>query len=90
MYSFYDKKAKRFDTPVFVYDEVGAKRHFIMSINREGTLMNSFKDDYELYLIGSFNINNGDFYYEEKSNKLPILVMRGTDVAKAIRETENE
>ena len=88
MYNFYDKKSKRFDTPFFVYDEVGAKRHFIMAINRDGTLMNKFKDDYDLYYIADFNINNGDIILGE--NNLPKLVMEGKDVAQAIKEKGNE
>lgn len=69
MYSFYDKKSDRYDTPFFTFDEVGAKRHFIMSIQKKGTLMNTFKDDYNLVYITDFCIDDGALSYETIDKK---------------------
>jgi len=77
MYSFYDKKAERFDTPFFVFDQVGAERHFIMSFQKVGTLMNTFKDDYELHYIGDFTIENASF----EKTKGSTLVLAGKEVS---------
>lgn len=76
MYSMYDKKSNRYDTPFFCFDDVGAKRHFIMTARNEKTTVHNFKDEFELWKIGEFDVENGTFYYEDQS----ILVLEGKQI----------
>lgn len=78
MCSFYDKKSERFDTPFFTQGELMARRHFIMSIQKEGSLMQSFKDDMELHKLGEFCYNTGEIMVNETS--IPELILKGKDV----------
>lgn len=59
MYSIFDKKSDRFDTPFFTFDEIGAKRHFIMMCRKKGTMISTFKNEFQLVHIGSFDVNDG-------------------------------
>lgn len=58
-YSFYDKKAQRYDTPFYAQNDLFAKRHFIMARDREGTMLNKFQSEFELHRFGYFAINTG-------------------------------
>lgn len=66
MYSFFDKKSDRFDTPFYVFDEIGAKRHLHMSVVKKGTLMNTFREDYCLYKLADFDIVTGELELDRK------------------------
>lgn len=78
MYSFYDVKSQRFDTPFFTYDELGAKRHFVLAIRRKDTLMSNFKDHYQLVHLGDFNIETGEFIKTEKQ----FAILEGNQVSR--------
>jgi len=55
MFCFFDKKAKRNDVPFFCKTDLNAKRHFIMMIRKEGTMLNSFKNEFDLIRLGYFD-----------------------------------
>lgn len=78
--AFYDKKSKRYDTPFFTQDEIATKRHFIMAIRSEGTLLNQFKDDFEVHYLGLFDVDKGLILVDN-----PQTVMCGDQIAKEER-----
>lgn len=59
MYSVYDVKGLRYDTPFFANDDLYAKRHFTMMIQKIDTMVGMFKDDFELVKLGSFDVETG-------------------------------
>lgn len=61
MYTIFDKKSSQYDTPFFCQKDLFAKRHFEMLICKDGTMLNNFKDDFELHLIGYMDTQMGDF-----------------------------
>lgn len=66
MYSVFDKKSDRWDTPFFAFDNLAAKRHFIMMIRKEGSMINNFPTDFDLYHIGSFNVETAEMLIDLK------------------------
>ena len=59
MYSFYDTKSDRYDTPFFCQNDLFAGRHYKMIVDKEGTMINKFKRDFDVHRIGFFHINTG-------------------------------
>lgn len=76
MYTIYDKKGKRYDTPFFAFSDVHAKRQFIMMVEGTGMIA-QFKDDFELYKLLYFDIPLGDIELLRKE-----LIMTGTEYIK--------
>lgn len=64
MYSFYDKKAKRYDTPFFCQSDLFAKRHFSLVLDKPGTLMHKYADEFTLVRLGSFDYVSAVFEYD--------------------------
>lgn len=60
LYSHYDKKGDRFDTPFFTANDMFAKRLFIMNIQDGKSIMSNFKEDFELFKVGKFNVITGE------------------------------
>jgi hypothetical protein len=73
-YVFYDKQSKVYDTPFFCFDDVAAKRHFIMQVRKKDGLISQFKEKFELYRIGKFSRTSGKFYSGAE------LVMEGKNI----------
>lgn len=86
MISFYDVKSERYDTPVFVTDEVMAKRHFMLSIQKKGSMLNTFKNDFEMHEIASFDVIKGEVNSLGKVK----VIMRGKDIADASNRPDSE
>jgi hypothetical protein len=59
MYSFYDKKSKRYDTPFFCQSDMFAGRHYKMITGKEGTMLNTFKKDFNVVRLGFYNMKTG-------------------------------
>lgn len=56
LYSIYDLKAQRYDTPFFCKDDINAKRHFIMMADQNGSMVNTFLKEFELRLLCEFDV----------------------------------
>jgi hypothetical protein len=54
MFSFYDKKSKRYDTPFFCQSITFAKRHYVMVTEKE-SMIGRFKEDFDLVMLGTFD-----------------------------------
>lgn len=71
LYAYYDKKSDFYDVPFPTRDEVAAKRKLEMDIGKEGSLLNQFSEDFQLYRVGTFNMKTGEI------SSLRKIVMRG-------------
>ena len=61
MYAMFDKKSETYDTPFFAYNDVMAKRKFIMAIQTPDTISHNFNEDFTLKKLGIFDVINGNF-----------------------------
>ncbi len=61
IYAFHDIKAKRFDTPFYCQNDMFAGRHYKMLIDKEGTMLNKFKTEFNVYRLGWFDSISGEF-----------------------------
>lgn len=59
MYAFYDLKSKRYDTPFFAQSDLFAGRHYKMVVEKPGTMINQFRDDFDLHRIGFYDLEDG-------------------------------
>lgn len=65
-YSFFDKEGERWDTPFFALTDLMAERNFRLKIAEKGTILNMFKDKFELYCICEFDVLTGKIVGKEK------------------------
>ena len=75
IYSIYDKKGERFDTPFFAHSDLFAKRRYLLMMEEDRSPLSMWPSDFELHLIGRYNVLNNTLI-EEKS-----LVLEGSAVA---------
>jgi len=59
MYSFFDIKGDRYDTPFFCANDLFAKRHYTIVTSEKGSMLNTFKNDFQLHRLGYFNLISG-------------------------------
>lgn len=73
-----DRAADVFNRPFFVPHRNVAIRDFTDEVNRSAAdnQLNKHPDDFDLYLLGQFDDNTGDFKCEES----PLVLVRGKDV----------
>lgn len=74
IFTIYDEKAKRYDTPFFAVGDIQAERRFIQLCNTQNTLLFTFKNDFKLYSLGSYNVESGEILQEKR------LIMDGIQV----------
>lgn len=74
IYSIYDKKGERFDTPFFAHSDLFAKRRYLLMMAEERSPLAMWPDDFELHLIGRYNVLSNTLI-EEK-----MLVLEGSAV----------
>lgn len=60
IFSIFDAKASAFLQPFFSRNADTAKREFTAAINGTGSF-NQFSEDYSLFILGSFNQEDGTF-----------------------------
>jgi hypothetical protein len=60
IYSIFDEKGERFDTPFCALSDLNAERHFQMMIQKNGSLVSTFKNDFSLHKVGSFDVISGE------------------------------
>jgi hypothetical protein len=73
-----DRAADVFNRPFFVPHRNVAVRDFTDEVNRSAAdnQLNKHPDDFDLYLIGTFDDNTGTFSMEEQ----PVVLVRAKDV----------
>lgn len=62
VYSVFDVEAKFFDVPFFCHNDIFASRRFIGDVRSGGkSMVSSFKDQFELWYLGDFDVEQGNF-----------------------------
>lgn len=76
-----DRAAEVFNRPFFVPHRNVAVRDFTDEVNRSAAdnQLNKHPDDFDLYLLGTFDDNTGTFSMEEQ----PVVLVRAKDVIQA-------
>jgi hypothetical protein len=85
IYSFYDKKSERYDTPFHCFEDLHAKRHFEITSMKEGSILNTFLTEFEMYQVGEFNVITGEISALDR----PRLVMSGNQLANQMAHVQN-
>lgn len=73
-----DRAADVFNRPFFVPHRNVAVRDFTDEVNRDDVQnpLNKHPDDFDLYLLGTWDDNSSEFVSEEQ----PVVLVRGKDV----------
>lgn len=79
MYAVRDLKSNLYDVPFFAHNDLFATRRFIIDCRGErakDSIIGTFKEDFELNLIGEFDTESGEVKYFKKH------LLRGSEVDK--------
>lgn len=79
VYAVRDRAVDVFGQPIFCLAQGEALRSFMDEVNRPGSAINSHPEDYDLYLIGSFDETTGALRALEGA---PKMVCVGKEVFK--------
>jgi hypothetical protein len=77
VYAVRDLKGNVYDIPFFAHNDLFAARRFTIDCRGErsrDSIIGTFKEDFELQLIGEFNTNDGTFKEFNKS------ILKGADI----------
>lgn len=66
MYSVYDIKGERFDTPFFCPSDLFAERHFVQQIRRGDNMISQFKDEFVLMRLAHYDNETGELTVDTK------------------------
>ena len=66
LYSVYDLKAQKYDTPWFTASDLFATRKFTLALEQDATVFNRFKNEFVLRKIGDFHVLTGEFTMDIK------------------------
>ncbi len=66
LYSVFDEKGGRYDTPFVAISDVNAVRHFQLMIRNNGTMVSTFKNDFTVQKVGVFNVLTGKLESEQR------------------------
>jgi len=66
LYSIYDKKGERYDTPFFTSTDLFATRVFMLRMQEEKSFLKQWPEDFILYKIGDFNVIDGIFINDDR------------------------
>lgn len=80
-YTVKDNKSQRYDVPFWCLNEINAKRKFHMDIAKEGTVLNSFPNDFSLHKIATFEIISGHIVTHDPEKN---VIMTGETAQKNI------
>lgn len=75
IYSIYDKKGERFDTPFFAHSNLFAKRRYLLMMEEDRSPLAMWPGDFELHLVGRYNVRT-NVLIEEKE-----VILEGAAVA---------
>lgn len=78
LYAIRDLKGE-FYSPRMEQNEASAKRNFAMMVNTEQTIINFAPQDFELYMIGSYDASTGTL----EPIGMPEFILRASDVVGA-------
>lgn len=84
IYSIYDNEGKIFDLPFFCEKDLFAKRHFVMLMDKSGSMVSKFRENFDVYCIGEFNVIDGHIKSEQS------LVVKGASITVGLDEKEKK
>ncbi len=58
IFAIWDKKSEKYDTPFFAYNDIFAKRRFLIMQSEKKSPLAMWPEDFELHRIGNFNITD--------------------------------
>lgn len=61
MFAYFDNQSELFDTPFFAINKIMAERQFRMVLQKEDSMICQFKDNFDLYCLGTFEKETGKF-----------------------------
>lgn len=76
LYSVYDKKGERYDTPFFCANDLFANRVFSLRMDEEKSFLKEWPEDFVLYKIGYFDVLEGEFGMQKQE------IMKGETLSK--------
>lgn len=79
LYSIYDVKGERYDTPFFSQSDLFAERKFIVNCRNNDSILSNFKNDFSLVKIGVFDYESGELVIDRK------VIMEGKNVQEEIK-----
>lgn len=88
MFSIYDKKARDYSSPFISKTQQDAIRKVASTLQKGGTLLSQFPEDYELYYVGGFDPDTGLLLPMDR----PEIIMRVDNILAAFtssKEVEN-
>ena len=65
MYALFDQEGSRFDTPFYALNDIFAKRRFAMMVQQEDSPLHHFKNVFQLYCLGDFNVLTGEIQLDK-------------------------
>lgn len=66
IYSIYDKKGERFDTPFFAHSDLFAKRRLLLLMEEERSPLRMWPNDFELHSVGRYNVLTNTLIEEKR------------------------
>lgn len=76
IFSVYDKKAAVFSTPFVSHGNATATRDFRSALNDPNSQICKFSDDYDLYLVGTWDEDSGSIVAEN----VPVFIVSGSSL----------
>lgn len=78
MYTIRDQKAEIYNAPFFQKTHGEAERSFRTTVGDSQTTLNKFPEDFDLYYLGEYDNNTGQF----EPNETPKHIMKAIDCLK--------
>lgn len=84
MYALYDTKAEIYDTPMFMLNEVMAKRWFYSMVQKAEGRFEFYSHEMEIHELGKVNVLNGKVLADK-----PKVILQGKQIGKEKKENED-
>lgn len=59
IYAYYDREAKAYDIPFHSMSDLNAIRKFKIDADKDGSIINRFTTEFDLYKLGTFDMHKG-------------------------------
>jgi hypothetical protein len=67
IYTVYDIKQEIFEMPFFATSDLNAKRRFMIMIDEKDSVLNKWRQDYDLMKLGMYNTKTGIVVQNQKT-----------------------
>jgi hypothetical protein len=59
IYTYLDREAHAYDIPFHTFSDLNAVRKFKIDADKEGSIINKFTQEFDLYKLGTFDMHTG-------------------------------